>query len=167
MGGARILASVAGFLGLLLLGMATLSLLAPTSALSSQRITTTSTSLLTGPSLNITLYAGETGKGLGFGLSPTNITSPGPEIHVKLGYVIRLTLAVVGRMPHALIVVDSLSSLHPAFVGAEVGSPDTPLSPGQTGLAIFKADRPGVYYYICPVAGHAQLGMWGGFIVEG
>ena len=30
----------------------------------------------------------------------------------------------------------------------------------------FAAPDPGTYYYICPVSGHAQQGMWGRFIVS-
>ncbi len=30
----------------------------------------------------------------------------------------------------------------------------------------FMAPTPGTYYYLCPVPGHAQAGMWGKLVVR-
>ena len=59
------------------------------------------------PTIYITLYAGETSTGrLGFGDSPSNLSSPGPTLRLKISDVVSLTLVNVGKMPHAFAVAE-------------------------------------------------------------
>jgi rusticyanin len=55
----------------------------------------------------------------------------------------------------------------PAISGAFSGLIGDPTASGQGASTItFQAGHPGAYQYICPVPGHAQMGMHGAFIVR-
>lgn len=119
------------------------------------------------PSIEITIYAKELEGGVfGFGLNPENITSPGPTLKVKVGEVVKITLINLGKIPHALAIVSELKENAPVLFNAEIGNPARPIPPKGSGSVVFKADKTGTYYYICPVPGHAQLGMWGKLVIE-
>lgn len=117
------------------------------------------------PDVELVVYAGD----FGFGTSRDSITTPGPEIRVKRGSLVKLTLVNVGNAVHVLTVVNELRedpSASPAFPGAQAGTPSNPLAPGQSVTIYFVAGRPGTYFYVCNVPGHVTLGMWGRFVVE-
>ncbi|MCS7095030.1 MAG: multicopper oxidase domain-containing protein [Thaumarchaeota archaeon] len=117
------------------------------------------------PDVEVVVFAGD----FGFGRSRDSITSPGPEIRVKRGSLVKLTLVNVGKAVHVLTVVGVLrgdSGASPVFPGAQAGTPANPLTPGQSLTVYFVADRPGTYYYVCNVPGHVTAGMWGRFVVE-
>ncbi|MCS7117429.1 MAG: multicopper oxidase domain-containing protein [Thaumarchaeota archaeon] len=117
------------------------------------------------PDVEFVVFAGD----FGFGRSRDSITSPGPEIRVKRGSLVKLTLVNVGNAVHVLTVVGVLredSGASPVFPGAQAGTPSNPLAPGQSLTVYFVADRPGTHYYVCNVPGHVTLGMWGRFVVE-
>ena len=55
----------------------------------------------------------------------------------------------------------------PAISGAFSGLIGDPTASGQGASTItFAAGHPGAYQYICPMPGHAQMGMHGAFIVS-
>jgi rusticyanin len=55
----------------------------------------------------------------------------------------------------------------PAFDGAWTRVIGDPTAAGQGGdVTRFSADTPGTYAYLCPMPGHAQMGMYGTFIVQ-
>lgn len=117
------------------------------------------------PDFEFTIYAGD----YGFGLSGDTISSPGPELRVKQGSLVKLTLVNIGRAMHVLTVVGELKEdpyVLPIFEGAQAGSLSNPVPPGGSLTVYFIADKPGTYYYICNIPGHVRLGMWGLFVVE-
>ncbi|MCS7142357.1 MAG: multicopper oxidase domain-containing protein [Aigarchaeota archaeon] len=111
----------------------------------------------------ITVYGNE----YGYGLTPAQITSPGPTITVKVGEKVTLRLINVGELPHTLAVVSERRFDARALWGAEIGKPNIPIQPRGSASVTFIPDRPGTYYYVCTVPAHIELGMWGLFIVEG
>lgn len=121
------------------------------------------------PTTTITLYAGELPGGrFGFGLSPDNITSPGPTIRVRVGEVVQITLINVGDVRHAFVITPQVVRTNPEVLfGAQIGSAARPLGSGEQGSVIFVATEPGEFFYQCPVANHGPKGMWGKIIVEG
>jgi nitrite reductase (NO-forming) len=119
------------------------------------------------PTKNITLYAGEiSGSTYGFGDSPTNLTSPGPTLRFNTSDIVKITVVNVGKMPHAFAVVNTPKTGATVLFNAEIASASDPLQPGQSGSVVFTPNSPGdTYYYICPVPGHAETGMYGSVIV--
>jgi uncharacterized cupredoxin-like copper-binding protein len=115
------------------------------------------------PTLTITLYGGEISQTkFGFGLTPNNLTSPGPPLTFKMTDTVSLTFVNVGQMAHAFAITDSPSYKGKLLFGAAVGSGSNPLSSGQSGTVVFQANTMGNEYYICPIPGHADsFGMWG------
>ncbi|MEM2237824.1 MAG: sulfocyanin-like copper-binding protein [Candidatus Caldarchaeum sp.] len=121
------------------------------------------------PDVEYVIYMGEAGTRYGFGLSKENITSPGPEIMVKRGSVIKIRFENIGIQPHTFVVVSNVKEdpeATPMFRGAQAGTPAKPVNPGQAVEIVFKAETEGAFYYICNVPGHVTLGMWGKFIVK-
>ncbi len=120
------------------------------------------------PTVNITLYAGEiSGTKYGFGLSRDNITSPGPTFHFNTSDVVNLTLVNAGQYPHAFACVNAPRTGATVLWDGYIASGSNPIPPGQSGSVIFKPNTAGSeFYYICPVSGHAELGMWGTMVVS-
>ncbi len=119
------------------------------------------------PTVTITLYAGEisTTK-YGFGLSPNNLTSPGPTFYFNTTDIVKITLVNAGQFPHAFAVVNAPRTGATTLFGATIASGSNPLPPGQSGSVAFSPNTvSSQYYYICPVSGHAELGMWGTIVV--
>ena len=117
--------------------------------------------------LELTILGGEIGGAFGFGLEEDVITSPGPEIQVNHGDLVRVTFTNAGLTAHSFGIVSEVGSDTRALFGAVVGDAARPLAPGQTGIVTFKADAAGSYFYVCTVPGHALLGMFGIFTVDG
>jgi uncharacterized cupredoxin-like copper-binding protein len=115
---------------------------------------------------NITIYAGELTSKYGFGLSASTIESPGPTLTFKVGDIVNATVFNVGNLPHAWRITDSNATNANVLFNAEVTSGSSPLTPGASGSTIFTVNKAGNYYYICPVPGHVQLGMWGKIVVN-
>ncbi len=120
------------------------------------------------PTVSITLYAGEISSSkYGFGLSPNNLTSPGPTFYFNTSDVVNMTLIDAGKVPHAFACVNAPKTGATVLFNAVIASASNPLSPGQSGSVIFKPNTvSNEYYYICPVPGHAELGMWGTIVVS-
>ncbi len=117
------------------------------------------------PDVELTVYAGD----FGFGLRPDAITSPGPELRVKAGSLVKLTVVNVGQAVHVLTVVRELRedpNAVPVFEGASAGTLRNPIPPGSSVTVYFVAEMEGSYYYVCNVPGHTSLGMYGRFVVE-
>jgi uncharacterized cupredoxin-like copper-binding protein len=119
------------------------------------------------PTVLVTLYGGELEAGrFGFGLSPDNITSPGPTLQFRVGDVVSLTFINVGRIPHSFAATGEKAEEAQVVFDAQVGSGARPLSPDEKGTTVFKVNRPGEFYYVCQVPGHVTLGMWGRMVIE-
>jgi uncharacterized cupredoxin-like copper-binding protein len=119
------------------------------------------------PTINITIYAGEVGAArYGFGNKANNITSPGPTIYVKVSDVVNVTMVNVGNISHAFAVTDGLTPSSKTLFSAVIASASNPLPPGEKGTVIFQPASSGSFYYVCPVPGHAQLGMWGKIVIR-
>jgi uncharacterized cupredoxin-like copper-binding protein len=121
------------------------------------------------PTVNIVLYAGEySSDKMGFGLSPNNLTSPGPTLHLKTTDIVSVTIVNSGKVPHAFAVTDMPRSGANILFNAQVASATNPLEPGQQTTVVFTPNYAGsTFYYICPISGHAEAGMWGSVIVTG
>jgi len=114
------------------------------------------------PTVNIVLYEGEiTGSLYGFGNSSTSLTSPGPTLTFKTIDIVNVTVINVGKMPHAFAITAEAKTGAKVLFNAEIASASNPLPPGQKGTVIFAPNTAGSMYYICPVPGHAESGMYG------
>ena len=102
---------------------------------------------------------------LGFN-APSGEANSNPEIRVKAGDSITVNVINNGKMPHAFGVVSDPDEPVTVVFNAKIKSADNPILKGQSGSVTFAADKPGHYYYICTVPGHALQGMKGDFIVE-
>ncbi len=125
----------------------------------------TAPSVPTQVDVEIRLVAGEVGNALGFAREGQAVTSPGPNLTVTAGDVVRVVLTNAGQMPHNFAVVQELRSDAPVLFGAAIQSGSNPMSPGETRSVTFTVGSAGTFYYICQVAGHVQMGMYGRFIV--
>jgi uncharacterized cupredoxin-like copper-binding protein len=121
------------------------------------------------PTVNILLYEGEiTGSLYGFGDSPNTLTSPGQTLRFNMSDVVNITVINVGKMPHAFAITDAPKTGAKVLFNAEVGSASNPLEPGKQGSIIFAPNNAGSsFYYICPVPGHAESGMYGSVVITG
>ena len=113
----------------------------------------------------MTIYAGEVSSSqYGFGNSASSITSPGPDITLKVGTTYTMTLNNAGQLPHGWEIVATKATGTPMF-GAGIGVSNY-ISPGATGTITFTPNQAGNFFYVCTVPGHVALGMWGNVIVN-
>ncbi len=122
------------------------------------------------PNVEYVIFAGEIDGQFAFGQSPRQLAVPGPQLNVKVGDTVRIVLVVSGKEHHSLIVSQEnkeVSHIEPVFQGASIGTAEKPLVPGVRGYVEFKAEKPGTYYYVCPVPGHVSKGQWGVIVVSG
>jgi len=119
------------------------------------------------PTVNIVLYEGEiSGSQYGFGNTSNDLTSPGPTLRFTTSDVVSITVINVGKMPHAFAITDAPQTGATVLFNAEIGSSNNPLQPGQEGSVIFTPNNAGSsFYYICPVPGHAESGMYGSVVI--
>jgi plastocyanin len=128
---------------------------------------TTSSSQNKTPTVNIVLYEGEiTAIKYGFGNTSTLLSSPGPTLRFNLTDVVNITVVNVGSMPHAFAITNVPKTGATVLFGAEIGASNY-LEPGKQGTVIFTPNNAGSFYYICPVPGHAEIGMYGAVIITG
>jgi uncharacterized cupredoxin-like copper-binding protein len=128
---------------------------------------TTSSSQNKTPTVNIVLYEGEiTAIKYGFGNTSTLLSSPGPTLRFHLADVVNITVLNVGSMPHAFAITNVPKTGATVLFGAEIGASNY-LEPGKQGTVIFTPNNAGSFYYICPVPGHAEIGMYGAVVITG
>ncbi|MGD0645823.1 MAG: multicopper oxidase domain-containing protein [Candidatus Bathyarchaeia archaeon] len=120
------------------------------------------------PNVSVTVYSGKISTSLyGFGNSATSITSPGPTLTFKVGDVVNMTLVNVdNQMSHNWAIVNANKTSASVLFHAQIASGTFPLTTNQTGSVIFTVTKSGNFYYICQVAGHVQLGMWGSVVIN-
>ncbi len=115
--------------------------------------------------IQVTIYAGEVSPTqYGFGNSSSSITSPGPTLTLKVGQPYTVTCNNVGAMPHGWEITAQNATGSQVLFGAQIAATNY-LAPGASGSVTFTPNTAGNYYYICPVPGHVQLGMWGNIVV--
>ncbi len=69
-------------------------------------------------------------------------------------------------MPHAFAITDKPQTGSSILFNAEAGSATNPILPGQQASIVFTPNYvSSAFYYICPINGHAEAGMWGAVIV--
>jgi uncharacterized cupredoxin-like copper-binding protein len=115
----------------------------------------------------LTLYAGEvSSSAYGFGNSASSIaTAPNaPTLQLTKGTTYTMTVTNQGTMPHAWEITNAEPTGSVMF-NAKI-APTSYLAPGASGSVTFTPDQTGTFYYICPVPGHAALGMWGTVVVS-
>jgi nitrite reductase (NO-forming) len=128
---------------------------------------TSSTSSNKTPTVNIVLYEGEISPTkYGFGNTSNLLTSPGPTLRFNMSDVVNITVVNVGSMPHAFAITQTPKTGSPVLFNAEIGA-SSYLEPGKQGTVIFTPTNAGSVYYICPVPGHAELGMYGSVVITG
>jgi FtsP/CotA-like multicopper oxidase with cupredoxin domain len=120
------------------------------------------------PTSTIVLYEGELPDGkAGFGTAPDNLTSPGPTIGFSTSDTVNITVVNVGKLPHAFAITTTPIAGAPILFNAVIGSAVNPLMPGQSGSVIFLPDNAAFdYWYISPVSGDVEKGMYGAVIVS-
>ena len=116
---------------------------------------------------SITLYAGSVTSGsgtYGYGLSASDITSPGPPLNLVEGTTYTITVNDVGNMPHSFEIVSTKAIGTPLF---NSGIDITNFIPaGGSGSVTFTPTQTGNFYYVCTVPAHISLGMWGNVVVS-
>jgi plastocyanin len=88
-----------------------------------------------------------------------------PTITASVGDEILFTVDNAGISPHAFGVTAEASGFEKIIPGSDIASLTAPLSPGDSGTSSFVPGSEGVYYYICTIPGHRELGMVGEILV--
>ena len=115
----------------------------------------------------ITIYGGEIeATKYGFGFSKDKLTSPGPDIRVKVGTIVKIVFKNVGNLPHTLAITEEKKFDAEPLWGVQLGTATKPVGVGEERSITFTPNRAGEFYYVCQVPGHIQLGMWGKVIAE-
>ena len=97
----------------------------------------------------------------GFGFLSENITSPGPKLRLFRDQETNITIINIGEQPHAFAITDSLSEDAAVLFESSIGSVEDPVMPDETRSTLFTPESTGDYFYICPIPGHIEAGMWG------
>ncbi len=118
------------------------------------------------PDFEITVYGGETNingqVAYAFGLSPDNLTIPGPTFEFKRGDVVGFTFVNVGNLPHTFTLVLRVDPANPEIIDDyDTGQ----IEGGGQGRVVVQFNQVGNLNYQCVVPGHAALGMWGNITV--
>jgi len=120
-----------------------------------------------GTPVAMTFYAGEvSSSSYGFGNSASGLQSnPGPTLTFTKGQSYKMTVNNVGTMPHSWAIANGKATGSTVLFSSEI-NPGAYISAGQSGSVTFTPDQSGNFYYICPVPGHPELGMWGNVVVN-
>lgn len=92
-----------------------------------------------------------------------------PVLRLQVGETIRLVFDNAGISGHAVAVVEADEESASLTLASTPVFPDaiSPLvEPGRSWTIIFVADRAGEYQFVCPIPGHASLGMVTTLLVE-
>ncbi len=116
--------------------------------------------------IQLTLYEGEiSSSSYGFGSSSTSLTTPGPTLTFNMSQTYKMTVNNVGALPHSWAITAQQSSTSAPLFNSAI-NPGTYIAPGQSGSVTFTPNQSGNFYYVCPVAGHSDLGMWGNVVIN-
>jgi len=120
-----------------------------------------------GTPIAMTLYAGEVSSAsYGFGNSASSLQSnPGPTLTFTQGQSYKMTVNNVGTMPHSWAITNQKTSSATVLFSSEI-NPGAYIAAGQSGSVTFTPNQAGNFYYICPVPGHPELGMWGNVVIN-
>ena len=119
-----------------------------------------------GTPIAMTLYEGEvSGTSYGFGNGATSLTSPGPTLTFTEGKTYTMTVHNVGTLPHSWEIASSNTGTPSPLFSSEV-NPGAYIAAGGSGSVTFTPTQTGNFYYVCPVPGHADLGMWGNVTIN-
>jgi len=88
-----------------------------------------------------------------------------PTINANVGDKIVFNVENAGKGFHAFGVTANEEGFSGLFSGSEVAAASSPLKAGESGSSEFVPPEEGIYYYICTVPGHRELGMVGEIIV--
>ena len=117
--------------------------------------------------INLNLGEVELSGPYGFALEDGKINSPGPQIVVKVGDVIIISITNIGQLPHNFAIVAEPAEGADALFNSQIGSGSSPVVAGETGTVTFTIGQAGTYSYVCQVPGHATIfEMFGSFLVE-
>lgn len=120
------------------------------------------------PNVVVALYEGEMTNGrLGFGNSVNNLTSPGPTLRLKIGDIVNVTVFNVGNSPHSFALTTAPITGSITLYKTADNLAGFPIQPDQSCSFVFGPIDSGSLYYISPLAGDAELGLWGSIIVTG
>ena len=67
-------------------------------------------------------------------------------------------------MYYAFMVTNQAQEGATELFNAAIGSASNSISPRGSGTVTFIVNKAGSFYYMCPVPGHVELGMWGKLI---
>ncbi len=87
-------------------------------------------------------------------------------ITVQVGDVLQFTLSNTGKILHEFNIALGEGE-HQHLEGMEHQAESMMLTPGETEIMIFVAERTGEYIYHCSIPGHTELGMVGTLVVIG
>ncbi len=114
----------------------------------------------------LTLYEGEVSStSYGFGNSASSLSSPGPTLTLTQGQSYTMTVYNVGTLPHSWEISSTKTGTPSPLFSSEI-NPGTYIAAGASGSVTFTPNQSGNFYYVCPVAGHGDLGMWGNVVVN-
>ncbi len=120
----------------------------------------------TGEEIPVSLSFVESGdlRNLAFNALPGD---PGhnPTITADVGDKIVFDVINAGKSFHSFGVTGAEEGAAGIIPGTEVAHPNNPLNANEGGQSEFIAPEEGIFYYICTVAGHRELGMVGTIIV--
>ncbi|MEJ2643502.1 MAG: sulfocyanin-like copper-binding protein [Gammaproteobacteria bacterium] len=90
---------------------------------------------------------------------------------VPTGWHVTMKVTNDGTTGHSMEIIKApktppVESVKPAFKHAETKDITSGMPPGASSTFSFKANKPGQYWLMCAVPGHALLGMWDHFVVS-
>ncbi|MEJ2686004.1 MAG: sulfocyanin-like copper-binding protein [Gammaproteobacteria bacterium] len=92
-------------------------------------------------------------------------------ITVPTGWHVTMKVTNDGSTGHSLEIIKApkappVEKVKPAFKHADTKDLTSGMSPGSASTFSFTANKPGQYWMMCAVPGHALLGMWDHFVVS-
>jgi plastocyanin len=88
-----------------------------------------------------------------------------PTIQAEVGDKIIFNVENAGKSFHSFGVTKEAEGFAGIIPGSDIRSASNPLKPGEGGQSEFIPSEETVYYYICTVPGHREMGMVGKIIV--
>jgi plastocyanin len=88
-----------------------------------------------------------------------------PTINAEVGDKIIFTVENAGKSFHSFGVTKEAEGFSGIIPGSDIGSANNPLKPGEGGQSEFIPGEEVVYYYLCTVPGHREMGMVGKIII--